>query len=55
MVNCSDLLRANAKKGGIKKVHCDAMIKEAIELIDQLEEKYKLDWLANLFLFTFHS
>ncbi len=41
MVNCSDLLRANAKKGGIKKVHCDAMIKEAIELIDQLEEKYK--------------
>ena len=32
----ADLLKANAQKGGIKKVHCDGMIREAIELIDEL-------------------
>ena len=29
----------NAKKGGQKKPHCDAMIQEVIELIDQMEEE----------------
>ncbi|NME81607.1 C-GCAxxG-C-C family protein [Clostridium sp. SM-530-WT-3G] len=34
-INCSDLLKANIEKGGNKKEHCDGMIREAIELIDQ--------------------
>ncbi len=38
MTDCVDLLKANAQKGGIKKVHCDGMIREAIELIDELVE-----------------
>ena len=36
MVNCVDLLRANAAKGGNKKEHCDKMIQEAITLIDEM-------------------
>ena len=36
MTDCADLLKANAQNGGIKKVHCDGMIREAIELIDEL-------------------
>lgn len=39
MTDCADLLRANAAKGGEKKPHCDRMIKEAIEIIDELVEK----------------
>ena len=39
MTDCADLLRANAAKGGEKKPHCDGMIKEAIEIIDELVEK----------------
>lgn len=39
MINCADLLRANAQKGGVKKEHCDGMIREAIELIDELSAK----------------
>ena len=39
MTDCAELLRENAKNGGIKKVHCDNMIKEAIELIDELVER----------------
>lgn len=35
-INCADLLRANAAKGGDKKTHCDHMIQEAIELIDEM-------------------
>ena len=36
LTDCADLLRANAEKGGNKKEHCDKMIKESIELIDEL-------------------
>ena len=35
MINCFDLLKANAQAGGQKKPHCDGMIKEAIELIEE--------------------
>lgn len=35
-INCAELLKANAAKGGNKKEHCDGMIKESIELIDRL-------------------
>ena len=33
---CTDLLKANAEKGGNKKAHCDGLILEAIDLIDKL-------------------
>ena len=36
LINCSDLLRANAERGGVKKEHCDGMIREAIEAIDDI-------------------
>lgn len=39
MTNCVDLLRANAEKGGIKKDHCDGMIRESIALIDELSAR----------------
>lgn len=35
LTNCVDLLRANVEAGGQKKPHCDAMICEAIELIEE--------------------
>ncbi len=41
MLNCTDLLRANAAKGGVKKVHCDGMITEAIETLDEIIAKEK--------------
>ena len=34
----TDLLRANAAKGGEKKPHCDNMIEEVITLIDELTD-----------------
>jgi C_GCAxxG_C_C family probable redox protein len=34
-INCSDLLKANSEAGGKKKPHCDGMIKESIELIEE--------------------
>ena len=41
MTNCTDLLRANATKGGNKKQHCDNMIYEAIEIIDKIIDQNK--------------
>lgn len=35
MINCADLLRANAQAGGQKKAHCDGMIFEAIKLLEE--------------------
>lgn len=39
LTDCADLLRANAQNGGKKKPHCDSMICEAIELIDELTQR----------------
>jgi len=39
MMNCADLLKANMQRGGQKKPHCDAMIAEAIELIEEMRQK----------------
>ena len=39
LINCTDLLKENAKNGGQKKPHCDGMIQEVIELIDQMVEE----------------
>ncbi len=40
MTDCVDLLRENAAKGNDKKSHCDAMIYEAIDLVERLREEY---------------
>lgn len=38
LTDCAALLQENASKGGEKKAHCDNMIKESIELIDELTD-----------------
>jgi len=43
MINCSDLLRANAAAGGQRKSHCDALVFEMVEYVEKvLKEKGKL-------------
>ncbi len=43
MIDCRDLLRANAEKGGEKMPHCNAMIRECIGYVEEiLREKGKL-------------
>ena len=34
-VNCQDLLRLSAARGEIKKVHCDALIRECIQYVEE--------------------
>jgi C_GCAxxG_C_C family probable redox protein len=34
MINCRDLLRVNAENGGEKMPHCNSMIRERIELVE---------------------
>ena len=33
---CADLLRKNAQSGGQRKPHCDAMVYEAVQLVEEL-------------------
>ena len=43
MINCKDLLRVNAEKGGEKMPHCNAMIRECISYVEEiLQAKGKL-------------
>ena len=43
MINCKDLLRVNAEKGGEKMPHCNAMIRECVSCAeDILRSKGKL-------------
>ena len=43
LMNCKDLLRVNAERGGEKIPHCNAMICECIDYVEQaLREKGKL-------------
>ena len=43
LMNCKDLLRVNAERGGEKMPHCNGMIRECIGYIEQvLREKGKL-------------
>ena len=43
MINCRDLLRANAENGGEKMPHCNAMIRECIGYVEEaLKAKGKL-------------
>ena len=42
-MNCKDLLRVNAERGGEKMPHCNAMICECIDYVEQaLRAKGKL-------------
>ncbi len=43
MLNCSDLLRENAKNGGTRKPHCDALVFEMVEYVENiLKERGKI-------------
>ena len=43
MLECKDLLRANAERGGEKMPHCNAMIRECVGYVEQiLREQGKL-------------
>lgn len=36
MTNCTDLLKANTAKGGNRREHCDGMIFECIEILEDM-------------------
>ena len=43
MINCADLLKANAAAGGQRKPHCDALVYEMVEYVEKiLREKGKI-------------
>ena len=43
LIECRDLLRVNAERGGEKMPHCNAMIRECVEYVEKiLREKGKL-------------
>ncbi len=43
MINCADLLKANAAAGGTRKPHCDALVYEMVEYVEKiLKEKGKI-------------
>ena len=43
LLNCKDLLAVSAKKGEVKKTHCDGMVYEAIMAVETiLKEKGKI-------------
>jgi len=39
-MDCRDLLRVNAKKGGDRKNHCDGMVFEAVEMAEKILRDY---------------
>jgi C_GCAxxG_C_C family probable redox protein len=40
LLSCADLLRVNKEQGGEKKPHCDSMVVECVELVEEiLKEK----------------
>ena len=36
MINCADLLRANSEAGGQRKPHCDALVYEMVEYVENI-------------------
>ena len=36
VLNCADLLRINAEKGGTRKPHCDGMVYEAVAALEEM-------------------
>ena len=44
MVNCADLLRVNAEHGGERKPHCDSLVYEMVEYVENLlRERGKIE------------
>lgn len=39
-IDCADLLKINKEQGGEKKAHCDAMVYECVELVEELLKEY---------------
>lgn len=43
MIDCADLLRANAEAGGQRKPHCDALVYEMVQYVENvLKEKGRI-------------
>ena len=43
MLNCADLLKANAAAGGTRKPHCDGLVYEMVEYVENiLKERGKI-------------
>lgn len=42
MINCSDLLRANTEKGGQRKPHCDALVYELVQYVEDILKERNL-------------
>ncbi|MDO5541161.1 MAG: C-GCAxxG-C-C family protein [Eubacteriales bacterium] len=40
-LDCADLLRVNKEQGREKKLHCDEMVYECVELAEELIKEYK--------------
>ncbi|MDD6435088.1 MAG: C-GCAxxG-C-C family protein [Clostridiales bacterium] len=36
LINCKDLLEVNDAKGGTRKAHCDGMIFESVEIVENI-------------------
>ena len=35
-LDCANLLRINSERGGVKKPHCDAMVYECVQLVEEI-------------------
>lgn len=42
MLDCSDLLKANAEKGGNKKTHCDELVYEMVNEVEKILKERNL-------------
>ena len=43
MIDCADLLRANSAAGGQRKPHCDGLVYEMVEYVENiLKERGKI-------------
>lgn len=42
MLDCKDLLRVNAERGGDQKAHCDGMVYEAVKAVYEILEENEL-------------
>ena len=39
-LNCADLLKINKEAGVVKKVHCDGMVYECVNLVEEILKEY---------------
>ena len=43
-LECADLLKRNAEKGLPKKPHCDAMVYEVVDLVEEILKEKKIEF-----------